>query len=63
MKSFFKMGFLASFSLFLLFSIELTVNFVQYKFLPMSGLEPHTACVGGNHSPTILTHFLINKFN
>ena len=41
--------FLASFSLFLSFQIQLTVN-VQYKFLLTTGFKPQTSGIGSNHS-------------
>ena len=32
------------------FSLQLTVNNVQYKSLPMTGFEPWTSGVGSDHS-------------
>ena len=32
------------------FSIQLTVNNVQYNFLPMTGFEPRTFGIGSNRS-------------
>ena len=58
---FFKNGLIsASFSLFFVFSIQLTVN-VQYKFLPMAGFEPLTSGVGSNRSTNFFFNLMTNK--
>ena len=38
----------ASFSFIFVFSIQLTVNNVQYKRLPMTGFKPQTSGIGSN---------------
>ena len=45
-----KLPFLASFSFIFVFSIQLTVNNVQYKCLPMTGFEPRTSGIGSDRS-------------
>ena len=44
----------ASFSLFFVFLIQLTVN-VQYKFLTMNGFKPQICGVGSDHSTNWVT--------
>ena len=43
-------AFPASFSFVFVFSIQLTVNNVQYKCLPMNGFEPRTCGIGSDRS-------------
>ena len=49
-------------SLFFVFSIQLTLN-VQYKFMPMRGLEPRTCEVGNNRSTNWATTSAYHTLN
>ena len=48
--SFFKWAIPSLFPFIVVFSIQLTVNNVQYKFLTMTGFKPQTSGIGSDRS-------------